>query len=378
MWIIQSLAAISVRRRCTASVVAPAANRCCISGVALEFKVRRTRKSLGGAVEQFTIDMKEAKHLSALKKAVAVFKHVMAKFHQDDHAYKVQIAVDVIFHKAVNPAVITQPPVTLTSEMVAVYSDVPPLEDVNSQLVNFIEVYKLNGSGWVFSEFALLKLTLWHLDPLRAIAFVPLPGWIKDKKAVVNVTGTGNDCFKWAVLAGMHPASDHSDSKYDFSSLHFPVATSSIGSFAVKNNLSINVYGIDNDKKVIYPLRVTEAVIAGRHVDLLLRECNGIQHCTTIRSFSHLISGQVSNHNGAIYCCKKYLHAYSTKELLTEHAVDCCHVQRTKFPKTQDAVLPTYRSNYRHLFVVYADFESILKPVNYNFSPFVSVHITRV
>ena len=70
-------------------------------------------------------------------------------------------------------------------------------------------------------------------------------------------------------------------SKYDFYSLRFPVAISSIGSFAVKNNLSINVYGIDNDKKVIYPLRVTEIVVPGRHVDLLLYECNDIQLYTT-------------------------------------------------------------------------------------------------
>ena len=51
-------------------------------------------------------------------------------------------------HKAVDPAVGAQPPVTLTLEMVAVYSDaVTPLEDVYRQLLNFIEVYKHNGSG---------------------------------------------------------------------------------------------------------------------------------------------------------------------------------------------------------------------------------------
>ena len=103
-------------------------------------------------------------------------------------------------------------------------------------------------------HFQSLKLTLWHLDPLRASAFVPLSSWIKDKKAVLNVTGTGNDCFKWAVLAGMHPVSrlerSHTDpcrmstyqdhvSKYDFSSLRFPVAISSIGSFAVKTTCQL-------------------------------------------------------------------------------------------------------------------------------------------
>ena len=170
-------------------------------GVA-EFKLRKTRKSLGGAVEQFTVNMKEAKHLSALTKAIALFTSVMAKFHQEHRAYKFMIAVSVVFHKAVEPAVITQPPVTLTSEMVAVYADaVPPLGDVNRQLLNFIEVYEHNESGWVFSNFASLQLKLRHLDPLRASAFVPLPHWIKAGRAVVNVTGTGDDCSKWDVLA---------------------------------------------------------------------------------------------------------------------------------------------------------------------------------
>ena len=169
--------------------------------VVQEFKLQKTRKSLGGAVEKFTVNMKGVKHLSAMKKDVAVFKPVMVKFHQEHQAYKFQIAVDVVFHKAVNPAVVTQPPATLTSEMVAVYSDaVPPLEDVNHQLLNFIDVYEHNGSGWVFSNFA-------SLHPLRASAFVQLPQWIREKKAVTNVTGTGDDYFKWAVLAGMHPVS---------------------------------------------------------------------------------------------------------------------------------------------------------------------------
>ena len=52
--------------------------------------------------------------------------------------------------------------------MVAVYADAPPLNDVNRQLLNFIEVYEQNGSGWVFSNFVSFQLSLWYLDPLRA------------------------------------------------------------------------------------------------------------------------------------------------------------------------------------------------------------------
>ena len=142
--------------------------------------MRRKRRLLGGASEIYAVGMQEADHLSALQGAVSSFQPSMTKYHREIRAYKFQMVVDVVFHKAVDPAVITQRPVTLTSEMVAVYAgDAPPLIDVNRQLVNLIEVCNLNGSGWVFSNFASLQLTLWHLDPLRARAFVPLPRWIQ-------------------------------------------------------------------------------------------------------------------------------------------------------------------------------------------------------
>ena len=316
--------------------------------------------------------MKEAKSLSRLKKAITVFKPAMMNFQQKHSACKFQIAVDVVFHNAVDPAVVTQPP-TLTSGMVALYADAPPLNDVDRQLLNFIEVYEQNGSGWVFSNFVSLQLSLWHLDPLRAGAFVPLPNWIQTRRAVVNIRGTGNDCFKWAAFAGMHAVDVHGDrmiqytehvGKYDVSSLHFPVPFSFVGSFGTTNNMSINVYGVDDDKKVIYPLRVSSTLVPDRHVDLLLIERNGIQHYTTIRNFSRLVRRQVSNHGHTVYCCKQCIHAYSTQELLDAHATDCCQAQRTKFPNDPRCRFTNIQKQLPAPFVVYADFESILKPVD--------------
>ena len=243
-------------------------------------------------------------------------------FQQKHSAHKFQIAGSIVFHKAVDPAVVTQPPVVLTSEMVAAYAEAHPLNDVNRQLLNFVEMYELKGSGWVFSNFVSLQMLFWHVDPLRASAFVPLPNWIQTRRAVVNIRGTRNDCFKWAVLTGMHPVDVNAHrmsqntehvGKYDFSSLHFPAPLSSVGSFATTNNMSINMYGVDGDKKVIYPLRVSFTLVPDRHIDLLLFERNGIQHYTTIRNFSRLLSSQMSNHSHAVYCCKQCPHAYSTR-----------------------------------------------------------------
>ena len=69
----------------------------------------------------------------------------MMYFQQNHSTYNFLIAVSIVFHKAVDPAVVTQPPVVVTSEMVAVYAEAP-LNDLNRQLLNFI-VYEQNGSG---------------------------------------------------------------------------------------------------------------------------------------------------------------------------------------------------------------------------------------
>ena len=103
----------------------------------------------------------------------------------------------------------------------------PPLDDANRQVLNFIEVFELNGSGWVFYNFQSLQLTLWQLDPLQGSAFIPLPRWIQVRRAVVNVAVTGDDCFKWDILAGMHPVDVHADGRgkyvqYDFFLCLFP------------------------------------------------------------------------------------------------------------------------------------------------------------
>ena len=92
--------------------------------------------------------------------------------------------------------------------------------------------------------------------------------------------------------------------------------------------MSINVYGVVDDKKVIYSLRVSSTPVPDTHVDLLLFERNGIQHYTTIRNFSRLVSSQMINHSHTVYCCKQCLHAYSTQELLDAHATAKDQVSR--------------------------------------------------
>ena len=126
-------------------------------------------------MEVHSVDMNEANQLVALKDAMVAPGPTMAAYQRRHHAYKFQVALNVVFHKAVDPTILTDPPVTLRTTMAAVYpNELPQLVETSRHLLEFLEGYEQNGSGWVFSNFVSLELSLWHLDPLRASAFVPL------------------------------------------------------------------------------------------------------------------------------------------------------------------------------------------------------------
>jgi len=86
------------------------------------------------------------------------------------------------------------------------------------------------------------------------------------KRAVINVQSMGNACFAWSVIATLHPVKNYTnrESLYphystilNLTDIVFPMTLNRIKKFESLNNISINVYNIEN-KKEIFPLRLTE------------------------------------------------------------------------------------------------------------------------
>ena len=67
-------------------------------------------------MEVHSVDMNAANQFVALEDAIAALEPIMAAYQQRHHAYKYQIAVNVIFHKAMDPTILTDPPVTLRTD----------------------------------------------------------------------------------------------------------------------------------------------------------------------------------------------------------------------------------------------------------------------
>ena len=198
--------------------------------------------------------------------SVRAMEYQLHQYREEHHALKYNMSLHIVFEQATDPSTITEPAVVLVSEQFEVYTDTDItelLQETSKQLQNRIESYEGLGSGWVVSSLVALDTTVWQLDPLRASSYHPLSTWIRNTKCVINVKNRDQLCFKYAVLAGLYEPfggingdrissyayAEILEDAPDFSMLEFPVTLRSIKTFETKNNISVNVYGVDEKEK---------------------------------------------------------------------------------------------------------------------------------
>ena len=102
-----------------------------------------------------------------------------------------------------------------------------------------------------------LNTTLWKFVPLGGQKWHKLSPWISRSKCVINIRNTDDECFKWAVIAGMYEpriGSDKScplsypkeaDNFPDFSGTSKSVTFNQIKTFEKNNpHISVNVFAV--------------------------------------------------------------------------------------------------------------------------------------
>lgn len=246
-------------------------------------------------------------------------------------------------------------------------------------------------TGWLLVTLLYLEVSVNKYNPLRASTYVELPKSIYARKAVINVKNEDDQCFKWAILSALHPVESHPERpahyiKYqdelDFTGMSFPITLDAIPKFEQLNNISVNVYGLDKKfhngittYQVIGPLYYTSCKLQV-HVNLLLinDDTRRVSHYLWIKNLSRLVSQQINNNQHSKFLCDGCLLYFSKIEKLHMHMqFDCTHV-RTKLPTTAirvdkfgdncpENVLKFEETEKKmiHPFVVYADFECLLK-----------------
>ena len=104
-----------------------------------------------------------------------------------------------------------------------------------SKILDDIEEFTQNGSGWYFKEVLKLEVNTIKFNPTKGSSYIDLPYWIKNKKAIVNIKNKDDKCFLWCVLRYLHPRERDEERIKDLEKYEFSLKTKGI-TFPMKVN----------------------------------------------------------------------------------------------------------------------------------------------
>ena len=154
---------------------------------------------------------------------------------------------------------------------------------------------------------------------------------------------------------------------YDWSGLEFPVSIKDIGKFETRNNISVNVLAVEG--RDIYIHRKGRRMM-GREINLLMVSEDGINHYTAIKSLSRLLKSSDTKHQCKQHFCMNCLQSFTQESSRDQHQVYCEDESvRVEMPKQGSTVeFKDGQNQFKVPFIMYADFESILEPMDHGSS----------
>ena len=250
------------------------------------------------------------------------------------------------------------------------------LNEACQKIVASLEKYIHESSGWTVKTVENLQLHTIDYKPLSASAYIDLPTTLKLTRSILNIKNQDHRCFVYSVLAKLHPnvavpdlASSYLEyeKELNLTGLTFPMTLAQIDKFERQNRkISVNVFGFEHSE--IIPLRITKHTTRQKHVNLLFIKTQRLAHYCLIKNFHRFLS-RTRKHNARKYFCYYCLNCFSRKRILQNHMTMCrAHgVQKVRLPEKgkEDCCVKfsDYLKTYHIPFVIYADFETIQRPI---------------
>ena len=233
------------------------------------------------------------------------------------------------------------------------------------------------GSGWRFEKVIKLVLHTTRWDTIIAGSYIELPQALKNKKAIINMKNQDDKCFMWSVLRALNPKDNHPEridndlkSKVDIlnmQGIQYPVSFRGIDRFESQNpKISITVLGYNKDERV-NTLKVSKYTGCEHDIVLLLIKDGKKSHYCLVKNLSALLASQINRHKGTSNICLNCINGFKSEKSLNEHKEYCYNNECVNImmpPPNTFLKFEKFRFSERAPFVIYADFESFIKPMD--------------
>ena len=251
----------------------------------------------------------------------------------------------------------------------------PELGMSRQEILNTIDKWVSEGSGWVIDRIANHYINVTLYKPLNGSSYIELPIELRNpKKGLINIKNKDAECFRWCHIRQLNPQEKgpqrikKEDKKMinemNYEGIEFPISQKHYNKVEKQSSIRINVFGDENGQP--FPIHISKETFKDQ-MNLLLITKDEKKHYVLIKDFNAFMYNQ-SKIKERKHFCMYCLQCFSSERILANHVNNCSTINGTQainMPKQGENMLK-FNNFHKQLpvrFVIYADFEAITKKV---------------
>ena len=238
------------------------------------------------------------------------------------------------------------------------------------------------GSGSRLNSINTVNIECYRYAPMGGGSWIATPAKYRHKRAIVNVINKDDNlCALYATLAKQHPVDKNKERRGNYiphlstlktEGLTFPLPLHQMKKYEEMNNITVNVYMVEEDGDMIRPVYLSKRVQDDPYNFLLIvsKDDPTKWHYTWISSLDRLLRKDGADAKTfCTFCLRGYNIRWNGRRNLEEHRKHCDGLKKcvkVTYPprKKQIVKFSRYSAMQKSPLVLYCDFESCNKEVN--------------
>ena len=198
----------------------------------------------------------------------------------------------------------------------------PELNMSRQEILNTIDKWVSEGSGWVIDRIDSHYINVTLYKPLNGSSYMELPTELRNpKKGLINIKNKDDECFRWCHIRHLNPQTEHPErikkedkkmiNELNYDVINFSLSQKHYNKVEKQNSIRINVFGYEDGQP--FPIHISKETFEDQ-MNLLLITKDEKKHYVLIKDFNAFMYNQ-SKHKERKHFCMYCLQCFSSERI---------------------------------------------------------------
>ena len=191
----------------------------------------------------------------------------------------------------------------------------PELNMPRQEILNTIDKWVSEGSGWVIDRIDSHYLNVTLYKPLNGSSYIELPTDLRNtKKGLINIKNEDNEYFRWCHIRHLNPKEKNPQrikkedkkmiNELNYDGINFPLSQKHYNKVEKQNSIRINVFGYEDGQP--FPINISKETFEDQ-LNLLLITKDEKKHYVLIKDVNAFMYSQSKHKERKHFCNVSHL-----------------------------------------------------------------------